>query len=252
MGIETTPFICYSHSSYEDVRIAFFARLQKYLPQAQNLILFTDKIITPPPPGVRVILFDDNLSYSDRVASCLEQIEEDVCVFHHEDMILYDIPDIILLNAYINTVSSNESQPRIDYIKLLKGGETRDIEIPGGYSTLYALPHDYALSFTIQPTIWKVSKLKEVYSQAAKTSLNGAHAVGNFELLGSQYVNTTNIHGAYHYSGESKRGGNHWNSRVYPHGNFLFKGQWTYNEYQPELDELFEEYSIDPQTRGLI
>lgn len=248
MGIETTPFICYSHSSYEDMRIVFFSRLQKYLPQAINLVLFTDKIVTPPPPGVRVIFFDESLSYSDRVASCLDQLQEDVCVFHHEDMILYDIPDIVMLNAYIHTVGSGN----LDYIKLLKGGETRDIEIPGAYNTLYALPHDYALSFTIQPTIWKVNSLREVYSQATKTTVSGAHAIGNFELLGSEYINKTLIRGAYHYSGEDKRGGNHWNSRVYPHGNFLFKGQWTYGEYKPELDELFDEYSIDPNIRGTV
>lgn len=247
MGIINTPIICYSHSSYEDLRVVFFNQIQRLLPEAKNLILFTNEIITPPPTNVRVILFDENLSYSDRVSSCLDQLTEDVCIFHHEDMILYDRPDIPTLNRYIEYVRETS----MDYIKLLKGGETRDIPAVG-YPNLYHLPHDYALSFTIQPTIWKVEKLKELYTNSAKVGVNGAQAIGNFELLGSSYVNTSNIHGTYHYAGESKRGGNHWDSSVYPHGNFLYKGVWTYNEYPVELDNLFALYNINPNIRGVL
>jgi len=247
MGIKDIPIICYSHSSYEDVRVLFFNQLQKHLPEAQNLILFTDKLSTPAPNNVRVVLFDDSLTYPDRVAFCLDQIQESVCIFHHEDMMLYDRPDTKLLDYYIELVRTTT----LDYIKLLKGGETRDIPIPG-CSTLFHLPHDYALSFTIQPAIWKVNKLKEIYANSTRTLLGGAAAVGNFELLGSEYVNISDIHGAYHFAGEDKRGGNHWNSKVYPHGNYLFKGSWVYSEYKKELDELFEEYDINPDTRGSL
>jgi hypothetical protein len=54
------------------------------------------------------------------------------------------------------------------------------------------------------------------------------------------------------FPNESQRGIAHWNSSVYPHGNMIFKGKWTYSEYKKEIDILCEKYSIQKETRGVI
>ena len=51
---------------------------------------------------------------------------------------------------------------------------------------------------------------------------------------------------------EKKRGLAHWDSIAYPHGNMIFKGKWTYNEYPAEIDILCKEYSVDYKIRGTV
>jgi hypothetical protein len=49
---------------------------------------------------------------------------------------------------------------------------------------------------------------------------------------------------------EQKRGLAHWDSKAYPHGNMIYKGKWTCNEYSTEIKTLCDEYGVDFQKRG--
>ncbi len=239
--------ICYSHSSYSDLWDMFFGQIDKYLPNTKKY-LFTDSVNRDVSDDISVIQYNDSDSYSDRVSHCLQSVKEDVCIFHHEDMILYDKPDIDKISEMMDFVS----EYNIDYIKLLKGGHVNDIELEDmPIENLYWIPHtSERLSFAIQPTIWKVKKLLEVYKNSSPSKLVGNVAVGNFEINASDYVNQSNINGLYWFSGENKRGQHHWDSKVYPHGNMIFKGKWVYSEYSPELSDLHEMYEIDKNIRG--
>ncbi len=241
--------ICYSHSSYSDLWDMFFGQIDKYVPGTKKY-LFTDSVNRDISDDINVIQYDDADSYSNRVASCLKSVEENTCLFHHEDMILYDKPDIDKLNEMVNFVS----EYNIDYIKLLKGGHENDIQLEDmPIKNLYWIPHSSEkLSFAIQPTIWKTKKLLEVYEYATPSELVGNVAVGNFEINASDYVNDSDINGLYWFSGEDKRGKHHWDSSVYPHGNMIFKGKWVYSEYGDELNYLHKNYEIDKNIRGTM
>jgi len=247
--IKNTAFICYSHSEYSDVWDMFFGQLNKYLPNVKKY-LFTDKVNKDIPNDVNVITYDDSLPYSNRVTYCLEQINEKICLFHHEDMVLYDTPNIKNLNKIYHFLSEYD----VGYVKLLKGGffnNTTLENIP--LKQLYYLnKNDYILTFAIQPTLWKVNDLLNIYKNSNTTNSMGAAAVGSFELQGSNYLNNTDIKGFFWYDNEDKRGMHHYNSSIYPHGNFLSKGKWVYSEYKDELTKLHEEYNIDKNIRGII
>jgi hypothetical protein len=241
-------FICYSHSEYSDVWDMFFGQLDKYLPNIKKY-LFTDKVNKIIADDINVITYDDKLSYSDRVSYCLSSIDEEICLFHHEDMVLYNSPDLESLNKLYELLINYN----IDYIKLLKGGHIEDIKLEDiPINSLYYIPHTgYKLSFAIQPTLWKVNKLLEVYKNSSTTTLTGNKAAGNFELSASDYINNSDILGLYWFNNETKRGAHHYNSSVYPHGNFISKGKWVYSEYN-ELEELHNKYNINKNIRGTV
>ena len=68
-----------------------------------------------------------------------------------------------------------------------------------------------------------------------------------------EYMSKNNIKGLCHYDNEPKRGGNHWDSNVYPYiATALVKGKWVMSEYENELYPILKENSIDINKRGLI
>lgn len=247
--INNTAFICYSHSEYSDIWGMFFGQLNKYFPDVKKY-LFTDKVTKSLSSNINIITYDNSLSYSHRVAYCLEQVKEEICLFHHEDMVLYNNPDIKKLNELCHFLLEYD----VGYIKLLKGGKFQDTRLPDiSFKQLYYLNKDeYMLTFAIQPTLWKTSNLHKVYKNSSPTNIEGIAAAGNFELQGSQYLNGTSIIGLYWYDNETKRGSHHYNSSVYPHGNFVSKGKWVYSEYNNELIELHKKYNIDKNIRGTV
>jgi len=247
--INNVAFICYSHSEYSDVWDMFFGQLNKYFPNV-NKYLFTNNVNRDIPNDINIILYDDKLSYSERVSSCLSKINEKICLFHHEDMILYSKPNKNNLNKLINLILEYD----VDYVKLLKGGHNEDIlleDMP--LKTLFYIPHNMSkLSFAIQPTLWKTNQLLDVYTNSTIVNVTGNQAIGNFELQASKYVNNSDFKGFYWYNNEKKRGMHHYNSSVYPHGNFISKGKWVYSEYKNELILLHKTYNIDKDLRGVV
>ena len=69
-----------------------------------------------------------------------------------------------------------------------------------------------------------------------------------------EYQNTMNnigMKGAYHYDNEPKRGGNHYDTNVYPYiATALVKGKWDISEYPNELLPILNENNIDLNKRG--
>ena len=247
--IKNTAFICYSHSEYSDVWDMFFGQLNKYLPNVKKY-LFTDKVNKPILDDINVITYDDSLSYSHRVAHCLEQIDEKICLFHHEDMVLYDNPNLETLNKIYNFLSEYD----VGYVKLLKGGffNNTSLENTPIKQLYYLNKNDYMLTFAIQPTLWKVKDLLNIYKNSSPASITGIAAAGNFELQASNYLNSIDIKGFFWYDNEDKRGIHHYNSSVYPHGNFISKGKWAYSEYNNELIKLHKDYNVDKNIRGTV
>jgi hypothetical protein len=61
------------------------------------------------------------------------------------------------------------------------------------------------------------------------------------------------IKGLCHYDNEPKRGGNHYDSNVYPYiATALVKGKWIMSEYSNELSKLLTNYNIDQNKRGIL
>jgi len=117
--MKDVAIIMYSHSEYSDAWQMFFGQTKKYFPSIKNKYILTDKALDLVPDDWTVIQYSNDHSYAKRVATCLEKIEEEYCIFHHEDMPLYKKPDIHKLQEFKNFLDSEED---ISYIKLVKGG----------------------------------------------------------------------------------------------------------------------------------
>ena len=246
--MKDVAFICYSHSEYSDVWDLFFGQLNKYFPNVKKY-LFTDKVNREILSDINVVTYDNNLAYSKRVSHCLDFVKEDLCIFHHEDMVLLNHPQEDKLKEICNFLRKY----KIDFVKLLKGGHLIDIKLDDmPLDNLYWIPHNsngISVSFAIQPTIWKVKTLKDIYTNSGTSDVKGNIAAGQFELFASEYVNKNKIMGLYWFSDEKKRGLYHWDSSLYPHGNLISKGKWA-AEYKEEFKELHQTYNIDINLRG--
>jgi len=229
----------YSHSSYSDVWTPFFYQADKYLKDYKK-VLFTDSLNMSLPQEWEHTIYSDSEPYSNRVISCLEKIQTELCFLHHEDMFLYDTPDYELLNKYENIVLNED----IDFIRLLRSVDDPIINYSGS-PTLYNVLKYSPYFFSIQPTIFKTEKLLQIFKATANIG------VREFENEVQKRCLDLNIKGLFHYNEEQKRGQFHFDSSVYPYiATAIVKGKWNFSEYSSELSNILSETSIDKTIRG--
>lgn len=231
MGVNV-PLIIYTHSDYKDVWKLLFGQLKKYLPN-QKVYVLSNSEHSEIPNEYTTIVYDDSKIYTERLKYCLSQIDEEVVLFQHEDMILFDEPKVELFDKYINYVKED----KVDSVKLIyvmENDVVSDID-----STL--ISNQYS-KFSIQPTL---IKLKNFVSLLESTQpLN----IWDFELA----VPAEGKHYMVRLGDERKRGMYHCDSIIYPYiATAIIKGKWNYGEYMNELDTMFNEYGIVPFERGI-
>tara|TARA_A100001015_G_C14984699_1_gene711006 strand:+ start:187 stop:1725 length:1539 start_codon:yes stop_codon:yes gene_type:complete len=231
--------VMYSHSSYSDSWPMFFGQTDKYFNNCKKYIFCDDDCSLVPDNWV-CVKYDENLPYNKRVASCLEKVEEQIIIFHHEDMPLYLKPKYDELDRVCEILKKE----KIDFVKLLKGGTTHEDPQYKFYRNLFKIT-DSAHYMAVQPTLWKTKSLQKVYEKA-----NVSH-IREFENLASSICIDEEIRGIYTYAGEPKVGMHHYSSRVYPYvATAISAGKWNTKEYKKELLQLSREYEIDLQERG--
>jgi len=218
-------------------------QIDSYFPYEVKRYVFVDNEINEVRDNWNVILYEDSQSYNERFSHCLEQVSEKYCILNHEDMPLYEAPNIEELKRCVSVMGPDQE---LDYIKLIKGGELRDIPYKD-HSNLFQIPHDSEHIFAVQPTIWKTDKLKVIYN---KTKVNH---IREFEPLSQHVCRQNSIHGAYYFNSEPKRGFYHYDSSIYPYvATAIVKGRWNLAEYYFELTKLADQYDIDLEERGTL
>jgi len=231
-------FVFYSHFDYSDIWPVLFGQCEKYL-EKHDKVLFTNEGTAP--DGWEVIIYDDALPYQQRVVSCLEQLKDEIIVFSHEDMFLYDEMDLSQFQDFVNLVYSG----KVDFIKLLRGGYT-DEKIESGIHK-YLLKSPPSMVFTIQPTICKVRNLLTMYKETPGDS------IWSFEAATGSTTKWHCFSGCMVYKeGDPKRGMHHWDSSIYPYfATAVVKGKWYTSDY-PHLREVLQYYNIDVSLRGEV
>lgn len=244
MKLKDVAFVVFSHSSCEDIWEAYFGELDKYLPDVfGGKYFFVDecdeKLLAEVPEDFKVVFYNDDEPYSNRMLECLKWVDEKVCILNHEDMILYDHPDVLALEAYLDVLEHDQ----IDSIKLLKGGDIQDNPYEGSSTLFWA----ESWFFAVQPSFWRVDKLKEIFSHFAETN------IWDLEKKVQGYCKDSGFRVLYSYRGEPQRGKMHWDSSVFPYiATAICKGKWNTAEYPQELQEIFFEYDIDRMKRGFV
>jgi len=155
--------ICYSHSEYEDILKIQHAFLKSHM---VPITLFTNKV--PAMDFDHVILYDDSLNYSKRLAHCLSQITDEYIIFFHDMDILikYDQSSIKKLLSLMK----EQSLDRIDFqVRKLNERDTIPFEDD---IILTRRPHNFVNEdlyyYNVNPSIWKTSALLDIMNKFDK------------------------------------------------------------------------------------
>jgi len=232
--------VFYSHSDYSDCWRPMFQQTDKYFGDEVKKYLFCDKEMDSVPNDWNVVKYDDNNSYQNRVISCLDQLPSDeVIIFHHEDMFLYDSPNKDFLYKCYEHVKNDE----VNFLKLCKAAY-RDEPAFEKFKNIFYSPYD--LMFAIQPTFCKVKYIKELYQQTPGENIWKFEANSNITCIKNSFISCYSS-----FKQEGKRGAFHWDSLAYPYfATAIVKGLWNTEDYPELLNKFIEEYNIDLNIRG--
>ena len=235
-------FVIHTHTDCKDLWPMFFGQLNKYFPNYNKYVLVNEPSTIE--GCTKCFIYDENIAYVKRFDTCLNSIDEEILLFTHEDMILYDNPN----NKIINELCDLIEEGLVDFIKLLKCKNPRETFLQSKiHDNLIQCPKEF--SFSVQPTLSRRSSLFNLFNKASQV---GELSIWDFERIIPHLFSEDQSKKCFMSStkNENQRGEYHWDSEIYPHGNMIFKGEWVYSEYQKELDFLSTEYSIPLATRG--
>ena len=243
MGINL-PLVLYTHTDMEDVWPMFFGQFQIYISNSTKIYVAVNKQTPSLPDNCIPILYDDSIPYTDRWKQILPEIKEEVFMFLHEDMILFDKPKFNYIERYYNLVKDKKVESiKMIYVpsNLIGGslGFTGDM-VSDIDNTL--ITNEFS-QFSIQPTI------------ISKTSFNSIlDSVGSLNIWDFEMAVKNNFESyMVKLGGEVKRGLFHCDSIIFPYiATAISKGKWNTSEYKKELSIFFKEYNINPNIRGEV
>jgi hypothetical protein len=214
--------ILYTHTDVNWVYPIWFQQMDLFMNKFDRVV-FINNGNDVNEKNATIYEYDDTLPYKDRVYSCLINLnDEDVVLFNHEDMFLYDFPDYDKLYEMEKLVEQNE----VDLIKLLRNGD-----VLNNYNKYDYLYINYN-GFSIQPTIAKVKTLKSIFKKIE------GDTIWSFETNSMNVVNDWGLTNLFIYDNKPKRGLNHWDSGIYPYvATAVVKGKWN-DEYINELKSI--------------
>ena len=155
--------VAYTHTDMEDVWIPFFGQNKKYLSEYKKYI-FVNKPNDNIPEEYIPIYYDEFKPYTERLKECLSQIDEDVFLFTHEDMILFNEPKYDLIEKYYGYVSDK----LVDSVKLIYASD-------GCSETKFekdtTLVNSQYSKFSIQPTIISKDVLTDILNKVESLNI---------------------------------------------------------------------------------
>lgn len=225
--------LLYTHTDYKDVWPPFFGQLKKFLPEAKLYVL-VNKNDSDIPHDSTIIIYDDSKIYTERLKEGLNKLTCNEFLFIHEDMYLYDTPNMSIIEKYIGYIQTK----KVDSIKLIYvAGDDNKSSLD---ETL--ILNQYS-KFSIQPTL--------ITKETLMTKLNTLGPLNIYDLERS--IQNSGNDFMCKIGGEIKRGSGHYDSLVFPYiATAIVRGKWNYLEYRNELDNILTEYNIDKNNRGLF
>ena len=185
--------------------------------------------------------YEDYLFYPLRLLNILSNINTEIVVLDHEDMILYDKANLDEINKALNLIENKN----LDSIRFIKNINAKYNKIENSQVEIIDKKSEWI--FSIQPSIWKRDSLMSVL----KRNLNVN--IWQLEYKSQKVVRKLGLNIGVLAGNGKKRGKFHCDSEYYPFiATALFKGKWTISEYPLELKKLFTKYKIDPLIRGGI
>ncbi|MEH0860075.1 hypothetical protein [Halobacteriovorax sp. DPLXC-1] len=245
--------VMYSHTDYSDVWPCYFQQKEKHCPVIGPKFIFINKYSEEVPTDYEQIIYDENKSYPEKIHSCLQILKNrgfEVCLFEHEDMILYKDVDFIQLKQAIETVlkPSTKNFPRngLDSIRLIKASQCYSFRSINNQNIKRMLPFSKWL-YSVQPTIWKIDKFSELMGD------NFGDSIWELEISAQKTIRKKGIKCGYLHSHGRKAGLHHWDNAIYPYvATAIVKGKWNMLEYADILSPILKAYNVSPDKRGTV
>ena len=218
--------LLYTHSDYNWVWKYWHQQTDKFLSNIKKICLVNSN--SEFRDDYHIIKYDDKKSYKNRIISCLDKLDDDeVVIFLHEDMFLYDIPKFDILNEYHQFIIKDKCHS----IKLIRAFE--NLEKSSLHINL--LKNYLNQLFSIQPTMIKVKNLKYIFFNVPGNN------IWEFEANTSErYLKNFISLCSFNENFDKKRGKFHYDSSVFPYiCTAVIKGKWNFKEYKKELFEIF-------------
>ena len=221
--------LVYTHTDVDWVWPYWFKQADKFLSDYDKIMLVNDarKVNRE---DYQVIEYSDKNKYTTRVVEALDKLHpEEVVMFHHEDMFLYDNPNHKLIAELSDLVKEDKAH----FIKLIRVGDIKETHL---HTSLSENPSN--LLFAIQPTICKVKNLREVYANTK------GETIWQFEEMSTETIIDKEFLTYYTFTeGDELRGSAHYDSAIYPYvATAVVKGKWNKAEYPEELRNIFDEH----------
>lgn len=194
-----------------------------------------------------IINYDSQKAYSEQFYDCIQQVNEDYCIYIAEDYLLYDYLNYELILEQLH-VLNNEDE--LSFIKMVRGPE--DCIPFKNYKKLFQLSNSDSNFYTNQATLWKTRHLEKIYEISPPMHIADKRGMLQFESHAHHLCRKLNMGGCFYYDGEPKRGVYHYDSKLFPYINTaLIKGKWNLSEYSQELLPLLKKYNILIDDRGV-
>lgn len=244
--MKNTAFILYSHEDYNDAWSIFIGETAKHFRPDIQKYFFVDSGAHIPSGisdrGYRIIRYNEDKSYPERMLECLSQVEEEYVIIHHEDMFLSGPVDVDEIKKYLEVMESDG----VDFIKLIKGGVAKEVPYKDS-GTLFEIPLDSEYVFVIQPSIFKKAFLERLYARFCTKS------IWQLETDTRGWCREQGVKALYCFRNGIQKGRDHYDSDIYPFiATGILKGKWNMREYGRELDQLFKEYGVDYTRREFL
>jgi len=239
-------------SKNADVWPMFFGQIEAHWPTGIcKKYLCTDKETETIPPDWETLLYDgEETTYREQFLSCIEQVEEQYCIYISEDYILYDDVQMDLIETYVKLLGDRS---HLSFIRLIRGGVVDFLSPYIAAPNLYEMHHSFPYFYTNQAAIWRTRDLEKIHAQGPNLHIATRDWENSFEYQATQTCQALDIQGIFCYHGEPKRGIYHYDSSVFPHiATALVKGQWNLSEYPELLASLCEKYHIEMDVRGTV
>ena len=226
-----------TNSNYSDIWKPCFSRLEKHFGKIKKYV-FTDSI-TNIPSNLIPVLYENNQSYRNQFLSCINQVPEKYILYTSEDYILYKDVEVNVIDRLCKILDTSS----FSFVKLIKGPErTLPFE-----QDLFEIDKNDSNFFAQQASIWKTRDFEKIFSTAPAHNTRMDH-----EPMGSFICRSLKFRGLQYYANSPKRGMSHYDSLAYPYmATAVVKGKWNTSEYPDELAQVFSEYSINPEIRGV-
>ncbi len=228
--------ITYTNSTCRDVWPIYFGQLSKHAPWL-NSYVFSD--VDPRYENHAFVAYDASKPYYGQWTECLKHVKEEYVIYAQEDFVLYD------------DVSQDRFRKFVDYINVTEYDYVRPIRCGFDNSLRHVCDNYYEVdsstddAFMMQITLWKKSRLRDVYLTAKSEKwLEGKHWRDAARAL--------NVKGVFTYNGEPKRGAYHYDSKDYPYVcTAISRGKWNLHQYGNILMPLFKLYNVNYLARGI-